>query len=208
MGDSWRGLRTAVGWWVRASGLPPPVRRFRRQALARSVRRRDLRAPIETLPPGELEILLGLARDRRLVAEVGTCRGWTAAALVLDDSAREVVSYDPFPVEQRPFYLDLLDARARGRIHLHRAPGAEAEPPPAAVDLLVIDCDHRRDDIVATFARWRPHLAGDAVVVFDDFAGSNHPGVREAVTTLGLGGTPSGRFFVWRADRDAERPHG
>jgi hypothetical protein len=65
--------------------------------------------------------------------------------------------------------------------------------------VLFIDDAHDTRAIVATVSRWRPALASDAIVVFDDFGEAYYPGVRAAVEELGLRGSPRGRFFVAEA---------
>jgi hypothetical protein len=60
--------------------------------------------------------------------------------------------------------------------------GGHYEGPP--VGLLYIDGDHSMKAAIADFRAWRGHLADDALVVFDDYAMTNNPGVRAAVETL------------------------
>lgn len=54
----------------------------------------------------------------------------------------------------------------------------------AEVGLLYIDGDHHFEAVLADFRAWRPHLADDAVVVFDDYDVPNNPGVLAAVAAL------------------------
>jgi len=46
---------------------------------------------------------------------------------------------------------------------------------------------------------WRPALAPDAVVAFDDYDHPDYPGVREAIEQLGLPGERAGTLFVYRS---------
>ena len=189
-------LLTAVRWWVEAQSLPPPIRQFRRRAIALALRSRDLMAIRYTVPTGQLRILLDLTERRRQIVEIGTGWGWTAAALVLAHPDCAVETYDPVVPPLRSAYLDLLPEEARERIELVQARGQDASPPDRPVDALFVDDAHHTEEIVATVSRWRPALATDAVVVFDDFSEKYYPGVRVAIQELGLSGYPYGRFFV------------
>jgi len=189
-------LLTAVRWWVEAQSLPPPIRQFRRRAIALALRSRDLMAIRYTVPTGQLRILLDLTERRRQIVEIGTGWGWTAAALVLAHPDCAVETYDPVVPPLRSAYLDLLPEEARERIELVQARGQDASPPDRPVDALFVDDAHHTEEIVATVSRWLPALATDAVVVFDDFGEKYYPGVRVAIEELGLSGYPRGRFFV------------
>jgi len=52
------------------------------------------------------------------------------------------------------------------------------------VGLLYIDGDHHFEAAVADYRAWRPHLADDALVIFDDYDTDNNPGVLAAVNAL------------------------
>lgn len=58
-----------------------------------------------------------------------------------------------------------------------------AGPP---ISLLYIDGDHSREAVAVDFYSWYPHLAPVATVVFDDYGVTYNPGVKEAITDLGL----------------------
>jgi predicted O-methyltransferase YrrM len=60
--------------------------------------------------------------------------------------------------------------------------GDHYEGPP--VGLLYIDGDHSRRAAIADLRAWRSHLADGALVVFDDYAMTNNPGVKVAVEAL------------------------
>jgi Methyltransferase domain len=149
--------------------------------------------------PGNLATLLELARGRRTVVELGTGTAWATAALVVDDDARRVLSFDPIVRPERERYLALLDDRQRARLELVAAPGAEGAARADGVELLFIDSSHERGPTVDEFRAWRPRLAAGAVVVFDDHGHPDWPGVAEAVAELGLAGEVRGGLFVWRA---------
>lgn len=53
-----------------------------------------------------------------------------------------------------------------------------------SVGLLYIDGDHHFDAVLADFRAWHPHLAEDALVVFDDYDTETNPGVLAAVKAL------------------------
>jgi len=52
------------------------------------------------------------------------------------------------------------------------------------VGLLYIDGDHHFEAVLADFRAWRPHLAPDALVIFDDYDTETNPGVLAAVSAL------------------------
>lgn len=180
--------------------LPPRVAIFYLRARRHARRSEDRFSLISAARPGELARLLGLARGRRRVVELGTGTAWTAISLALADPARHVVSYDPNVWPQRDRYLDLAGRGGRARVEL-RAESDNAGPrsgdPP--VELLFIDSSHEREATVAAFAAWRSALTEDALVVFHDHGHPDYPGVREAVIELGLTGEEVGGLFIWRA---------
>jgi hypothetical protein len=179
--------------------LPPAVRRFYRRAHARARREGDTFSLDSVSRPGNLATLLELARGRRTVVELGTGTAWATAALVVDDDARHVLSFDPIVRPERERYLALLDDRQRARLELVAAPGAEGPARADGVELLFIDSSHERGPTVDEFRAWHPRLAPGAVVVFDDHGHPDWPGVAEAVAELGLAGEVRGGLFVWRA---------
>lgn len=52
------------------------------------------------------------------------------------------------------------------------------------VGLLYIDGDHHFDAVLADYRAWHPHLAEDALIVFDDYDTETNPGVLAAVKAL------------------------
>ena len=146
--------------------------------------------------PADLAVLLGLARGRRRVVELGTGTGWTALALALQDPQREVITYDPVYRPERERYLALVDRPVRERVIFVEAPGSSGPLDGHAVDLLYVDSAHGRRDTVEELHAWQPSLAPGALVVLDDFTHPEFPGVREAVHELGLSGRQRGTLFV------------
>jgi predicted O-methyltransferase YrrM len=150
--------------------------------------------------PAELAELLASARGCTSVVELGTGTAWSAIALALADGARRVISYDPCLRPAREAYLDLAGRGVQGRIDLRDEPDSTGpRPGDSPVQLLFIDSSHERDAVLAAFGAWRGALAPHAVVVFHDHGHPDYPGVREAVTELGLSGQERGGLFVWRA---------
>src|SRR5690606_17962121 len=52
------------------------------------------------------------------------------------------------------------------------------------IGLIYIDGDHSFEGAVDDFEAWRPHLAADAVIAFDDYGAPSLPGVKQAVDYL------------------------
>lgn len=162
--------------------------------------------PEATLQP--LYELAALVPPEECIVEIGTYRGasacWLASGAVGGLGAH-VYTIDPHDL---PGYrtttgrgrggLDFTDPSiredARAQIercglteHITMIQGFSVEVGKAwegpKVGLLFIDGDHRQDAVRRDFSAWEPHLAGDAVIAFDDYAAS-HPGVPAAVSAL------------------------
>jgi predicted O-methyltransferase YrrM len=185
---------------VHLVGLPLAVAAFQARAVLLAARSADTFALQAASQPSDVRGLLGLAAGRRSVVELGTATGWTTASLALADPARTVTSYDPVVQPGRARYAALVGPEARERMtfvaETGEAGAARWNGPP--VDLLFIDSTHTRDDTVAEFRAWRPHLAPGALVVFHDFGNPAFPGVAEAVEELGLPGEVAGGSYVAR----------
>jgi predicted O-methyltransferase YrrM len=193
-----RARRTLVEvrWRLSLLRLPPTVAHFQLRARRLAKRTDDVFSLTSVTRPVDLRTLLSLARRRQRVVELGTATGWTAISLALADPGRHVLSCD---VVQRPEprrYLGLIDDSARGRIELAIRSGSDGPPDDTGVDLLYIDSSHQREQTVAEVLAWRPVLAPGAVIVFDDYAHPDFPGVRQAVAELGLDGYQCGTLFV------------
>jgi predicted O-methyltransferase YrrM len=182
------------------AGLPPSVAWFQARAVVSAARSRDTFALQAASRPADVRALLQLARDRRTVVELGTATGWTTASLALADSARTVTSYDPVVTPGRDRYAALVPREARARMTFVQDTGEAGatrwDGPP--VDLLFIDSTHTREDTLAEFRAWGPHLGPGAVVVFHDFGNPAFPGVAEAVGELDLPGEVVGGSYVAR----------
>ena len=147
--------------------------------------------------PADTQVLIRLARGCRRVVELGTATGWTAITLALDDPERRVVSYDV--VSRGPErYLELVARDVRDRIDLVVASGSTGPSEDQPVDLVYVDSSHEREQTMAEVRAWQPHLRVGALVLFDDYAHPDYPGVREAIEELGLEGERRGTLFVHR----------
>jgi predicted O-methyltransferase YrrM len=151
--------------------------------------------------PRRLQVLLGAARGRKRVVELGTATAWTAISLALADPDRTVLSYDPVERKEREQYLRLVSPAVRARLTLMNAPGDEGPPDGEVVDLLYVDSSHELEGTLSELRAWRPALAPGALVVFDDFSHPDYPGVAEAVRSLGLQGEQRHDLFIHRTAR-------
>jgi predicted O-methyltransferase YrrM len=190
------GFRAEVRHALALRVLPPRVALFQWRAHRLARREGDQFSLISATRPDDLAILLELAAGRRRVVELGTATAWTALTLALADPSRAVITYDPIDQALRDRYLALVGANVRDRIRLVAAPGASGPREPEPIDLLYIDSTHAREDTIAEWHAWRSALRPGAVVVFDDYAHPEYPGVREAVAELGLAGSRRGTMFV------------
>jgi predicted O-methyltransferase YrrM len=190
-----RGLVEAR-WHAGLVVLPPQVAIFQARARRHARRTGDLLSLTSVTRPADLRALLALARGRRRVVELGTATGWTAISLALADPARRVTTLDVIDRDEPRRYLRLVGRSVRERIELQIRDGAEGPLGAEAVDLLYIDSSHEREPTIAELRAWRPALAPGATVVFDDYRHPHYPGVREAVSQLGLAGEPRGAMFV------------
>jgi predicted O-methyltransferase YrrM len=133
-----------------------------------------------------------------MVVELGTATAWTAITLALDDRRRRIVTYDVLEHEEAIRYLELVAPEVKEQIELVVAPGSTGPRDQQSVDLLYIDSSHMREQTIAEVQAWRPHLRPGALVLFDDYAHPDYPGVREAIEELGLEGEQRGEFFIHR----------
>jgi predicted O-methyltransferase YrrM len=187
-----RGVRDLTALRV----LPLRVARFQWRARRRAARRGDWFSLASATRPRDLAVLLELARGRSRVVELGTATGWTAIALALADSGREVITYDPIDRPDREAYMALAAPAVRGRITYVSDAGSSGPRDDEPVDLLYIDSSHDRQATLEELDAWLPALRAGSLVVFDDFDHPEYPGVREAVAELGLSGRQRGTLFV------------
>jgi predicted O-methyltransferase YrrM len=186
--------------------LPRPVAWFCLRARRAALRAGDRFTLASATRPHDLKTVLAVARGRLNVVELGTGTAWTAIALALADDRRRVTTFDPFDRSERERYLRVAGADARARIEFVHADGASGPRTDRAVEMLYIDSSHSREATIEELRAWSPVLAAGAVVVFDDYANPDYPGVREAVQELGLSGEQRGTLFVHEVGLELSRP--
>lgn len=147
-------------------------------------------------------LALSVPSDQAIV-EIGSFKGqstcWLAAG-GRDGRGACVWAVDPWdlrgnvtgrfgfadPRTRETFQRQVVDAGLADRITAIRAFSVKAaaawEGPP--IGLLYIDGDHSERAVRADWQSWSPHLAADAIVVFDDLDTPKNPGVRVVVDEL------------------------
>lgn len=133
----------------------------------------------------EAELLLGLASQvtEGCIVEVGSFQGRSTIALsrgAPDGTAVFAVEpHEPFtgairghqfgPRDRAAFYRNMLLSRAYRNVRLLNV-GSDVLSPGwrISVGLLWLDGDHTYSGVRGDLDAWRPHLARNAVVVFDD----------------------------------------
>lgn len=196
-----RRVGAGVRYAVRLRRLPPRVAWFRWRARRVAQSTGDPFSLIAATRPADLALLLGLAHGYRRVVELGTGTAWTTLALALADHRREVISYDPIARPERERYLALVKPGVRARVRLMTRPGSAGPATGDPVDLLYIDSSHAREDTIEELRTWQPVLRPGSLVVLDDYANTDYPGVREAVAEFGLQGNQRGSLFVHEVAR-------
>jgi predicted O-methyltransferase YrrM len=191
----WHGLQ----YLLSLRGLSPGVARFLWQAWRHATRTGDRFSLDSAVRPAQLAALVALARGRRRIVELGTGTGWTAIALALDDSRREVISYDPVVRPEREAYLALACDAVRNRVELRNEEDVRGPRPGEAAELLFIDSSHDRESVLAAFRAWHAALMPGSVVAFHDYGHPEYPGVHDAILELGLVGAETNGIFVWHA---------
>jgi predicted O-methyltransferase YrrM len=179
-------------------GLPPRVALFMLRARRHALRAGDTFSIDSAIRPAELAALLGLARGRSAVTELGTGTGVSSIALALADPRRRVVTCDPCVRPEREAYLALAGPGVRERIEFREQPDSDGPRPQETVELLFVDSEHLRESVLRAFRAWEAALAPGAVVAFHDYAHPDWPGVSEAVAELALDGDVVGGMFVAR----------
>lgn len=202
VGNTTRALRAHARFALSLRILPPTVALFFLRARWHALRSRDEFSLASAIRPAELAALLGLARGREAVVELGTGTAWSTIALALDDRARRVVSYDPCARPQREAYLARAWPAVRERIELRDEPDSRGPHAGESVELLFVDSSHDYNSVVTAFRAWRHALVPGAPVVFHDYGHPEYPGVAEAIEDLGLVGREIGGLFVWFAVAD------
>lgn len=193
-----RILRREIRFLAELRFLPPRVALFQWRAWRLAWREGDRFSQVSATRPCKLAVLLRASRGCGRVVELGTGTAWTTISLALADRGRVVLSYDPIERPERERYMQLVNPGTRRRLTLVGAAGDEGPRDDGKVDLLYIDSTHDRDDTMRELQVWRPVLGQGSLIVFDDFAHPEYPGVEEAVRRLGLGGEQRQGLFVHR----------
>jgi predicted O-methyltransferase YrrM len=183
-------------WALRLCVLPPRVAWFHWRARRLASRTGDEFSVTSATRPADLKVLLGLARGKRRVVELGTATGWTAISLALAEPLREVMTFDVLARDEPGRYMGLVGLETRRQIELVIAPGSAGPRDERSVDLLYIDSSHDRLETVAEVLAWRPVLHPGSLIVFDDYMHPDFPGVHEAITELELPGEQRGTLYV------------
>lgn len=205
----WALRRQLANQVVELRCLPTGLRGFYLRCWWHALRLGDSAVFLAPASPRQTALLLALGRDVERVVELGTGAGMTAAALVLAEPHRRVISYDLEAWPQQARHLALLGSDVRSRIEIRHRP-AESGPnsEDAPVGLLFVDSSHEEEETVASFRAWEPALAPGALAIFHDYTNSEFPGVRMAVERLELGGQVQEGMFIWRREptaRNTER---
>jgi predicted O-methyltransferase YrrM len=194
-----RRLRRVVvdlRYFVKLRVLPLRIAWFGWRARRLASRTGDQFGLVSATRPDDLALLLKLAQNRRRVVELGTGTGWTAIALALADTEREVITYDPIYRPERERYVALAGRRVQDQITFVNKPGSADPHDHSGIDMLYIDSSHGRQATIEELHAWQPVLRSGTVVALDDFTHQEFPGVREAVRELGLTGSQHGTLFV------------
>lgn len=143
--------------------------------------------------------------DHLAIVELGSYKGASTAYLAAgsrDGNGAQVYAVDAWapdvtaprwsPVATKAeFETQLRSVGLRGYVVAIQARTADAaltyDGPP--VGLLFVDADHSEPGVLADVRRWRRHLAGDALVVLDDYRTPKNPGVERALAQLLTEGT-------------------
>lgn len=196
-----RRLLVEARWAAGVGVLPPRVALFQLRARRLAHRSQDMFSLTSVTRPSDLRVLLTLAHGRTRTVELGTATGWTAISLALADPRRQVISYDLVERPEPQRYLKLVGPSVRERIELVTGPGSRGPERGRHFDLLYIDSSHEREQTIAEVLAWRPALVPGATIVFDDYPHPDYPGVREAISELGLDGEERGTLFIHTVDR-------
>jgi predicted O-methyltransferase YrrM len=164
------------------------------------------------VPPEVGDTLRQLASEvpgHQAIVEIGSYRGKSTAYLArgaLEGGGAKVHAVDPWDLkgntngkhgfarpEVREHFEEQLDAAGvSDQVVAHRSFSEHAAAQwnewgePVEIGLLYIDGDHNADSVERDFFSWLPHLADNAIVVFDDLDTPRNPGVRYVVDSLAV----------------------
>jgi len=126
-------------------------------------------------------LLRRLARSARVIVEIGSAEGTSALAMRQEMPAdASLWCVDPYVSRIRGFSPRervahrVVAGSSNGTVTWVKAFSAEVGRrwTGPAVELLFVDGDHSFEGVAADWEAWSPHLADDAVVVFDDAIGA------------------------------------
>lgn len=141
----------------------------------------------------ELKWLAEQASKRRLIAEIGSYKGRSTAALA-DNTSGSVLAVDswnrpstgdhPFPIDDAVM-KEFINNMARGIIRFREESVTAARlfrvP---TFDMIFIDGDHDYESVKQDILAWRPHLKDGGLLCGHDFWEPIFPGVVKAVREL------------------------
>lgn len=158
------------------------------------------------IPERVAEWLTAIATDvepPNVIVEIGSFKGKSTVALA-SEARTTVYAIDPWDLDGNPsgrFHFaspstfDAFLANTRELDNIEPIRGFSVEVAAtwrakvgAPIGLLFIDGDHRESAVLADWYAWRPHLADEALVVFDDYVSETgrSPGVQRAVNQIGI----------------------
>ena len=130
--------------------------------------------PSSQVTPDELAALLGLAKHAKVIVEIGTFEGKTAAAMAAATSG-EVFSVDIFRAGRIGVCygekIAHLTRKRRGLVNLHLVKGAGhdvAQTFDRAVDLVFVDADHSYNGAKQDWNDWTPKLRSGGFIALHD----------------------------------------
>lgn len=209
--------------------LPQPLRRLAPDRLRDDPRLRALAVGSGLVPPrtmhsdAERELLQGLAREARVVVEIGVYEGSSAVALAeVMGPGQELHLVDPFghhptalpsgwgATERATRRVVARAARRDGpAVRWHVALSQDAAPAwSGPIDLLFIDGDHAEEAVRRDWDDWHGFVAAGGHVLFHDArlgrpGGRGLPGPTAVVDRLlrGPAGPPPGWSIAAEVDR-------
>lgn len=158
-------------------------------------------------------------RDQRRVAEVGVYKGWWSIGVIRNVDGAEIIGIDPFHGEwgagiRAELGTNLNRDRAAHAFRLYASrEAAEREISPGSLAMVHIDGEHTEGAATGDLDWAHRMLAGDGVIVMDDFRNAWWPGVGAALhgfirrTDFRIFAVTERKAYLCRADSHEERLH-